>query len=166
MKLLAYETRRTFVVSLSKQRTGPKTADVSLRQWVSDELAERGTADERFRVLMDGLPRVATPAGFEADVIARIGLTQTTAGLSSRVPRLVARAAFFVLAVLVTGYGATALAPWVASQFVAFLNFGARGFVSVVQAADGGLDAWTILARVGRTIGSAFASPRVLLPRG
>ena len=119
---------------------GPKDVASSLRRWVVDEIADReGAADERFRVLMNGLPRVAAPRGFEARVVVNIGRAETSSGLLPRALMAVVRLAFIVLAVALTGYGAVALAPWVASQFVLLLNFTARGFVSVVQAADSGL---------------------------
>ena len=93
--------------------------------------------------------------------MARVGFAGASNDGWSAGLRFAARVAFVVFAVLVTWYGAVALTPWTASRFVGFLNFSARGFVSVVQAADGGVDAWTILARAGRALGTVIASPRV-----
>ena len=110
---------------------------------------------------MAGLPRASAPSGFEARVLARVGFEGALGDWWSAGLRFAARVALVVVVALVTWYGAVALTPWAASRFVAFLNFSARGFVSVVQAADGGVDAWTILASAGRALGSLIATPRV-----
>ena len=73
---------------------------------------------------------------------------------------IAALALFGVSMVLV---GAVALAPLLAAQLFDLLNFSTRGFVWLVRALDSGLDAWTIVTRAGRAIGSAIATPRVTL---
>ena len=96
-------------------------------------------------------------------MLAAVGSAQTANVAASPVFTRLARTAVVILAVALAGSGSLALAPWVATQFVVLLNVGTRGFVWAVQAADSGLDVWTIVARAGRTIGSAIAAPRVTL---
>ena len=146
------------------KRPLPKDVGASLRQWMQDELSDRqGAAEERFRVLATGLPRVVAPQGFEMRVLAVVGAAQTSASARSSISTRLARVAVVILSVTLAVYGAVALAPWVATQFVSLLNVATRGFVWAVQAADSGLDVWTIVARAGRTIGSAIAAPSVTL---
>ncbi len=77
--------------------------------------------------------------------------------------RRVARLALFgVIALVLLVAGGVALAPYLLSQFVAFVTAAASGFAGLVQAFEEGMGFWEVGVSAIRTIGSAMTSPNVV----
>ena len=138
---------------------------IDIQPWVVAELAGNGAdADRLFGGIVRSLPRRAAPDGL-ADRVARTLDWEDRASRAtvprSRSARVAAMAVLGVVGAGAAVLGVMALAPFFASRLLTLLNFSARGFVWLVQAFEGGLDAWAVLASAGRAIGSAIAAPRV-----
>ncbi len=79
-----------------------------------------------------------------------------------RLRRVAGMALAGVAAIAVAVAGGAALAPYLLSQFLAFLNAAASGLAWLVQAVQEGRGFWDVSMTAIRTIGSAMASPSVI----
>ena len=136
-----------------------------VRRWLDAELGgSTDDAERLFRSVSAAIPYATVPAGLRPHILSRLEASRTGGRqTTSRVRRLATIAALALFGVALVLVGAVVLAPLVAGQLFDLLNFSTRGFVWLVRALDSGLDAWTIVTRASRAIGSAVATPRVAL---
>jgi hypothetical protein len=128
--------------------------------------AERGsdqfTADEALQSLLGRLVAPPPPEGFAARVMAAAaeeGLVRPPARRRwSSSARLVAWSTVGVVASIVA---LGALWPFLVRQVVRLLNFSVQGFVWIVSGVEGGLDAWSLMAEIGRAVGASLTTPQV-----
>ena len=136
----------------------------SAEMWLAAEHgADDTAADTALQDLMQVLPAPVPPEGFSGRVMAAAARD----GIVSAPPR---RRWFGPTARLLAwcGGGAVALigtlvvlGPFLVRQVVGLLNFSVQGFVWIVRALDGGLDAWSLMAEIGRAVGASLATPQV-----
>ena len=132
--------------------------------WLAAEhRSDDPAADTALQDLIQGLPAPVPPAGFAGRVMAAAALD----GIVRVSPR---RRWFGPTARLLAwcGGGAVALigtlivlGPYLVRQVVGLLNFSVQGFVWIVRGLEGGLDAWSLLAEIGRAVGASLATPQV-----
>ena len=53
------------------------------------------------------------------------------------------------------------LGPFLVRQVVGLLNFSVQAFVWIVRGLEGGLDAWSLMAEIGRAVGASLTTPQV-----
>ena len=131
--------------------------------WVAGEPGEAAAADTALRDLLRLLPTTGPPPGF-------VGRVMTAAARDGLVP-MPGEAAWCsppVRLVLWCGVGAVALGatlvligPLLVRQVVRLLNFSVQGFVWIVGGLEGGLDAWSLMAEIGRAIAASLTTPQV-----
>ncbi len=136
----------------------------SVETWLAAEHRSDDTAaDEALRDLIRVLPAPAPPPGFAGRVMAAAARD----GIVRVPPR---RRVFGPTARLLAwcGGGAVALTgtlvvlgPFLVRQVVGLLNFSVQGFVWIVRGLEGGLDAWSLMAEIGRAVGASLTTPQV-----
>ena len=124
----------------------------------SDDPTAGAALEELFRVL----PTPAPPAGFAGRVMAaaaREGIVRapTRRGWSATA-RLLAWGGGGVVALIGT---LVFLGPLLVSQVAGLLNFSLQGFVWIVRGLEGGLDAWSLMAEIGRVVATSLTTPEI-----
>ena len=79
-----------------------------------------------------------------------------------RLRRVAGLALFGVVALVLLVAGGVGLAPYLLSQFVAFVTAAASGFARLVQAFEEGRNIWDVGVTAISAIGSAMTSPNVV----
>ncbi len=135
----------------------------SVETWLAAEYgSDDSAADEALKDLVRVLPAPAPPAGFAGRVMAaaaRDGIvhTPTRRGWSKPTTRLLAWCGGGVAALVVT----LVSLPLLVRQAARLLNFSVQGFVWIVRGLEGGLDAWSLMAEIGRVVGASLTTPQV-----
>ena len=55
------------------------------------------------------------------------------------------------------------LGPLMVRGAARLLNISVQGFVWIVRGLEGGLDAWSLMAEIGRVVGASLTTPQVSL---
>jgi hypothetical protein len=132
--------------------------------WLAAEHRSDDTvADTALQELIQELPAPGPPAGFVGRVMAaavRDGVVRVPPrrhwfGPTARLLAWCGGGAVALIGTLVV------LGPFLVRQVVGVLNFSVRGFVWIVRGVEGGLDAWSLMAEIGRAVGASLATPQV-----
>ena len=138
----------------------------SVETWLAAESrSDDAAADGALKDLIRVLPAPAPPAGFARRVMAaaaRDGIVRTPArrGWSGPTARLLAWCGGGAAALIVT---LVFLGPLMVRGAARLLNFSVQGFVWIVRGLEGGLDAWSLMAEIGRVVGASLTTPQVSL---
>ena len=138
----------------------------SVETWLAAEYRSDDTAaDEALKDLIRVLPAPTLPAGFAGRVMAAAALdgivrAPTRRGWSGPTTRLLAWCGGGVAVLVVTLFF---LGPLLVRQAARLLNFSVQGFVWIVRGLEGGLDAWSVIAEIGRVVGASLTTPQVSL---
>ena len=133
--------------------------------WLAaEQQSDETAADAALQDLLRVLPGAAPPAGFAGRVMAaaaREGIVvrpSTRRVWSGSTVRLLAWCGAGAAALLGT---LVVLGPSLVRQVVGLLNFSVQGFVWIVRGLEGGLDTWSLMAEIGRAVGTSLATPEV-----
>ena len=138
----------------------------SVETWLAAEHgSDDAEADTALQDLIQVLPVPVPPAGFAGRVLAaaaRDGLVRVPPGRRRFGPtaRLLAWCGGGAVALVGT---LVVLGPFLVRQVVGLLNFSVQGFVWIVRGLEGGLDAWSLIAEIGRVVGASLTTPQVSL---
>ena len=132
--------------------------------WLAAERrSDQTTADAALHDLIRMLPAPAPPAGFATRVMAaavRDGIVRpsTHRVWSGPTMRLLAWCGGGAVALLGT---LVVLGPSLVRQVGRLVNISVQGFVWIVRGLEGGLDTWSLMAEIGRAVGTSLATPKV-----
>ncbi len=132
--------------------------------WLAAEHRSDDTAaDTALQDLIRVLPTPVPPAGFAGRVMAaaardgivRVPPRRRVFGPTARLLAWCGGGAVALIGTLVV------LGPFLVRQVVGLLNFSVQGFVWIVRGLEGGLDAWSLMAEIGRAVGASLTTPQV-----
>ena len=148
----------------AKPRLGMTHRTRSVETWLAAEhRADDAEASKALHDVMRVLPAETPPAGFAGRVMAaatREGVVPaaTRRGWTGSRARLLAWCGVGVAVFFGT---LVVLGPLLIRQLVRLLNFSVQGFVWIVRGLEGGLDAWSLMAEIGRAVGASLTTPQV-----
>jgi len=135
-----------------------------IEAWLAaEQRSDETTADAALHDLIRMLPAPTPPAGFASRVMAaaaRDGIVRpsTHRVWSGPTVRLLAWCGGGAAALVGT---LVVLGPSLVRQVVGVLNISVQGFVWIVRGLEGGLDTWSLMAEIGRAVGTSLATPEV-----
>lgn len=142
--------------------------DDRARTWLVTEQRDDEEADAAFGAVFTAMPRL-DPSPTFARRVARTARRLVKAPTARRAPwilrapggitRAAAAAGLAAVAIVIVYFAATAIGSLLATRLPQLVTGATQAFIWLMVAVDSGLDLWAIVARVGRALGSAAATP-------